>query len=175
VAVLLDLGVVDNTGRFVERRKLWDDLPPAILSRLTEHNNQPAFVLAQNTETDEQKVILTQKDVRQVQLAKAAIRAGIKLLQKKLGLDDADVKHIFLAGAFGNYIRAESALKIGLLPLVPQESIYFVGNAAASGAQMILLSRQWRQLAVKLAEKIEYVEIAHEPDFTDVYADCMSF
>jgi len=175
LAVLLDLGVVDNTGRFVERQKLRDDLSPAILSRLTEHNNQPAFVLAQNIDISEQKVILTQKDVRQIQLAKAAIRAGIKLLQKKLGLDDSDIKHIFLAGAFGNYIRAESALRIGLLPLVPQESIYFVGNAAASGAQMILLSRQWRQLAVKLAKRIEYVEIAHEPDFTDVYADCMSF
>jgi len=175
LAVLLDLGLVDNTGRFVERQKLRDDLSPAILSRLTEHNNQPAFVLAQSMDTDEPKIILTQKDVRQIQLAKAAIRAGIKLLQKKLGLDDSDIKHIFLAGAFGNYIRAESALRIGLLPLVPQESIYFVGNAAASGAQMILLSRQWRQLAVELAERIEYVEIAHEPDFTDVYADCMSF
>jgi len=175
LAVLLDLGVVDNTGRFVERQKLEGNLPPAIYARLTEHNNQPAFVLAQNTDTDEQKVILTQKDIRQIQLAKAAIRAGIKLLQKKLRLDDTDIKHIFLAGAFGNYIRAESAIKIGLLPLVPQESIYFVGNAAASGAQMILLSRQWRQLAVELAEKIEYVEIAHEPDFTDVYADCMLF
>jgi uncharacterized 2Fe-2S/4Fe-4S cluster protein (DUF4445 family) len=175
LAVLLDLGVVDNTGRFVERQKLRDDLSPTILSRLTEHNNQPAFVLAKNMDTDEQKVILTQKDVRQIQLAKAAIRAGIKLLQKKLGLDDSDIKHIFLAGAFGNYIRAESALRIGLLPLVPQESIYFVGNAATSGAQMILLDRQWRQLAVELAKKIEYIEIAHEPGFTDVYADCMSF
>jgi uncharacterized 2Fe-2S/4Fe-4S cluster protein (DUF4445 family) len=175
LAVLLDLGVVDNTGRFVERQNLRDNLSPAIFSRLTEHNDQPAFVLAQNTDTNEPKVILTQKDIRQIQLAKAAIRAGIKLLQKRLGLDDPDIKHIFLAGAFGNYIRAESAMRIELLPHVPQESIYFVGNAAASGAHMILLSRQWRQLAVKLAERIEYVEIAHEPDFIDVYTDCMSF
>jgi uncharacterized 2Fe-2S/4Fe-4S cluster protein (DUF4445 family) len=175
VAVLLDLGVVDNTGRFVERKKLRDDLQPAILSRLTEHNDQPAFVLAQNMDTNEPKVILTQKDIRQIQLAKAAIRAGIKLLQTKLGLDDSNIKHIFLAGAFGNYIRAESAMRIGLLPHVPLDRIYFVGNAAASGAHMILLSRQWRQLAVNLAERIEYVEIAHETNFTDVYADCMSF
>jgi uncharacterized 2Fe-2S/4Fe-4S cluster protein (DUF4445 family) len=175
MAVLLDLGIMDQTGRFVDTKKLRNNLSPALFSRLTEQDSQPAFILAHNTDTNEPKVILTQKDIRQVQLAKAAIRAGIKLLQKKLALRDADIKHIFLAGAFGNYIRAESALRIGLLPDVPTERIYFVGNAAASGAQMILLSRQWRQLAVKLARKIEYVEIAHEEDFSDVYADSMTF
>jgi uncharacterized 2Fe-2S/4Fe-4S cluster protein (DUF4445 family) len=110
-----------------------------------------------------------------VQLAKAAIKAGIKLLQKKVGLEDSDISKILLAGAFGNYVRAESALRIGLLPNVPVEKIHFVGNAAASGAIMALLSRQYREKARELALKIEYVEIAHEPDFQDVYTDSMFF
>jgi uncharacterized 2Fe-2S/4Fe-4S cluster protein (DUF4445 family) len=164
VAVLLDLGLIEKSGRFVRNEKLSEP----ILARIIEHNGQPAFRLTE-------QVFLTQKDIRQVQLAKAAICAGIRLLQKKVGLEDSDIKQILLAGAFGNYIRAESALRIGLLPNVAVEKIHFVGNAASSGAQMILLSHQAREKARKLAQQIEYVEIAHEKDFTDVYAECMSF
>ena len=168
VAVLLDLAIIDSTGRFKKPEKL----PPPILARITEQNDQPAFILADTSDT---KVILTQQDIRQFQLAKAAIRAGIKLLLKKLDLKDSDIKKILLAGAFGNYIRRESALRIGLLPDIPPERIHFVGNAAASGAQMILLSQKCRTRASKLARKINYVEIAHEPDFADIYAQSMSF
>ena len=113
--------------------------------------------------------------IREVQLAKAAIRAGIKLLQKKFGIEDDAIKQVLLAGAFGNYIRRESALRIGLLPGIPLERIKFVGNAAASGAEMLLLSRKCRTQAEKLARKIEYVEIAHEPDFQEVFAESMTF
>ncbi|MCK4752427.1 MAG: DUF4445 domain-containing protein [Planctomycetes bacterium] len=168
IAVLLDLGIIDPTGKFTKPEKL----SPAILSRIIEQDGKLVFVLADSTEG---KVILTQKDIRQVQLAKAAIRAGIKLLQKKLGLTDCDIKQILLAGAFGNYIRRESALRIGLLPDVPVECIRFVGNAASSGAQMVLLSQQWREKACQLAKNIQYVEIAHEAEFSDIYTDCMLF
>jgi len=164
VAVLLDLGVIDRTGRFANPGKL----PPAIRSRIVKYNNQPAFVLAE-------RLLLTQQDIRQVQLAKAAIRAGIKLLQKKIGLEDDDIKQVLLAGAFGNYIRRESALRIGLLPNLPLERIHFIGNAAASGAQMLLLSRDCRTQAKKLARKIEYIEIANELDFQTVFAESMIF
>jgi len=174
-AVLLQLGVIDRTGRFVEAEKLKGRLSPAILSRITKHDGQRAFVLAENKQAKNGKVILTQEDIRQVQLAKAAIRTGIKLLQKKIGVGDDGVRHIYLAGAFGNYIRAESALRIGLLPDVPTERIHFIGNAACSGAQMILLSRQLRKQAGELARKIKYVEIAHERQFADVFAESMAF
>ena len=173
VAVLLELGIIDSTGRFVEPKKLEDTLGPKILSRITDRDSQPAFILADNG--DDGQVLLTQKDIREVQLAKAAIRAGIKLIQKKLGIEDDDIQRILLAGAFGNYIRRESALRIHLTPQVPPERIHFVGNAASSGARMILLSSQARDLARKLARKIEYIEIAHEKDFTTVYADSMMF
>jgi len=170
VAVLLKLGILDQTGRFAEAEKLKGSVSPAIFSRITEHQGQRAFVLAEN-----ERVILTQEDIRQVQLAKAAIRTGIKLLQKKIGLKDNDIKQILLAGAFGNYIRRESALRIGLLPTVPAERIHFIGNAACSGAQMILLSSALRAEAKQLARKIKYIEIAHEPEFQDVFADSMAF
>lgn len=175
VAALLDLGVLDSTGRFVQREQLEGKLPPAILSRIIEKDGASAFVLARNDNNENQPVVLTQKDIREVQLAKAAIRAGIKLLQQKLGVKDSQIKQVLLAGAFGNYIRRESALRIGLLPQVPAERIHFVGNAASSGAEMILLNRQCRTLASQLARKIKYLEIAHEPEFQSVFAEAMTF
>ena len=143
--------------------------------RICDEQGEPAFCLYRAANVSERDLFLTQRDIRQVQLAKAAIRAGIKLLQKKIGLEDDDVKQVLLAGAFGNYIRRESALRIGLLPNLPLERIHFIGNAAASGAEMLLLSRKYRTQAKKLARKIEYVEIAHQPDFQAVFTDCMSF
>ncbi len=173
VAVLLELGIVDASGRFVRASTLAGSVPVAIASRIRTELGEPVFILTASGVAE--TVFLTQKDIRQVQLAKAAIRAGIKLLQKKLGLEDSDIKQIFLAGAFGNYIRRESALRIGLLPDVPVERIHFVGNAASAGAQMILLSQRCRDKACELARKIEYVEIAHEPEFQAVFADSMRF
>lgn len=175
VAVLLDLGVIDRTGRFVEAAELKDKLPAAIFSRLTEYEGQPAFSLSRAVNADERPVLLTQKDIRETQLAKAAIRAGVKILQEKIGLEDCDIEQVLLAGAFGNYIRPASALRIGLLPEVEPEKIHFVGNAASSGAQMILVSRDSRAMARELARKIEYVEIAHQPSFHDVFADSLLF
>ncbi|MDD5459203.1 MAG: ASKHA domain-containing protein [Phycisphaerae bacterium] len=174
VAVMLELGIIDTTGRILFKSNLDGKVSEKILSRLLEKNNQPAFCLAFDKK-GKPAVILTQKDVREFQLAKAAIRTGIKLLQKKAGVDDNGLSQILLAGAFGNYIRRESAVRTGLLPSIPIEKIKFVGNAASSGARMILLSRNMQAQASELARKIEYIEIAHLPEFTVVYADSMMF
>ena len=175
VAVMMELGIIDRTGRFAEPVKLEKELPPAVFSRMVEEDGQWSFVLAPAVNVGERPVFLNQQDIRQMQLAKGAIRAGIKLLQRRIGLEDAGIKRILLAGAFGNYIRPESALRIGLLPAVGIERIHSIGNAAASGAQMILLSRRYRQQAGELARTIEYIEIAHEPDFQMVFAESMWF
>ena len=175
VAVLLELGVIDRTGRFAEKATLSEKLPPAIASRIVEHNGQPAFRLTSQESADTRPVLLTQKDIRETQLAKAAIRAGIRLLQQKIGLDDSGIEQVLLAGAFGNYIRTRSVLQIGLLPAVEPEKIHFVGNAASSGAGMILISRDCRERAGQLARRIEYVEIAHQADFQGVFADSLLF
>lgn len=172
VAVILDLGIIDKTGRFLQSDQLKRKLSQPLADRLIVDDGRLAFCLA---DTPQAKVILTAADIRQVQLAKAAIGAGIKLLQKKAALADDDIERILLAGAFGNYIRRKNAVRIGLLPDIRHDRIRFVGNAASSGAQMILLSSNCRKLAGKLAADIEYVEIAKETDFSDIYADSMIF
>jgi len=175
VAELLDLGIIDASGRFNDPNTLAGKPPPAIIDRIIEQDEQLCFCLNRAANVSERSVVLTQKDIREVQLAKAAIRAGTKILQRKLGIEDADIEQILLAGAFGNYTRPKSALRIGLLPRVQVERIRFVGNAASSGAQMILLNSALRAEAKQLARKIEYIEIAHEPDFQTVFAESMSF
>lgn len=174
VAVMLDSGVLDSTGRIIKPASAETKLSPAIARRIIIENEQPAFVLTFNDDGSP-SVTLTQQDVREVQLAKAAIAAGIGLLLKKLSIKEDDLDRILLAGAFGNYIKRSSALRIGLLPSVPEDKIHFVGNAASSGARMILLNRTARELAGHLARRIEYVEIAHEPEFMNIYTDSMTF
>ncbi len=173
VAVLLELGVLDATGRFVSPAGLPKNLPTAVASRLCECDGQPAFRLARDDGTGQADVLLTQKDIREMQLAKAAILAGIRILMNKLGMADRDIERVLLAGAFGNYIRPASAVRIGLLPNVPLDHIQSVGNAAATGAQMLLISDECRDRAARLARRIQYVEIAHEKDFSDIFSDAM--
>ena len=177
VAVMLNLEIIDTTGRFFERSDLNPLLPDTLRKRLITHTNEPAFVLAGTylNKQWENAVFLSQKDIRQLQLAKAAIRAGIELLLKKAQTDASGIQQILLAGAFGNYIQKENAVRIGLLPPVPLEKIHFVGNAAGTGAQMTLISRDARTLADQLAKKITYVEIAHEAEFQMVFSEYLMF
>ncbi|MEN8126526.1 MAG: ASKHA domain-containing protein [Planctomycetota bacterium] len=177
VAVMLDLGIVDETGRFYEKQELDPMLSDSVRRRLITHNDEPAFVLAgEYTENQWQSpVALTQKDIRQMQLAKAAIRAGIELLLKKAQAGTTGIQQLLLAGAFGNYIQKESAVRIGLLPKIPIERIHFVGNAAGSGAQMALISRKARKMAKELAEKIDYLEVAHQTEFQMIFSEFLLF
>jgi uncharacterized 2Fe-2S/4Fe-4S cluster protein (DUF4445 family) len=173
VAVLLELGIVDVSGRFLERESLEGSQPQRIVSRLIEVDGQPAFCLVSDARDGHPLVVLTQKDVREFQLAKGAIRAGITLLLNKAGLDESRLDRILLAGAFGTYIRPPSAIRVGLLPNIPLDRLQSVGNAAASGAEMILLSQACRRTAQALAGRIQYIEIANEPSFADVFAEAM--
>jgi uncharacterized 2Fe-2S/4Fe-4S cluster protein (DUF4445 family) len=170
-AVLTQLKVIDSSGRFLDPQNL-SHLSKSIFSRIIQINGQPAFMIA---EDHENKVFISQKDIRQIQLAKAAIRTGIELLLQKLGIKQRDIKQIYLAGAFGNFIRIESALKIGLLPDIHQQAFHFIGNAASSGAQLILLYSNYRQKAQILAQKTDYVEIAYEKNFETLFTQFMAF
>lgn len=173
VAVLANLGIIDATGRMLDCQEVPEDCPEAVRRRLIEVAGQPAFCLAFKDRTSEPAVVLTQKDVREFQLAKGAILAGIRLLLGKVKTEEGGLHSVLLAGAFGNYIRPSSAVRVGLLPNVPLERIHFVGNAAAAGAEMLLLSQECREKAKTLAERIRYVEIAHEPAFAEVFAEAM--
>lgn len=174
MAVLVELGIVEASGRMVTAEEMQGKLGEKILARLCEVNGEPAFLVAGEAGGG-QAVYFTQKDVRETQLSKAAIRAGIKLLQAEAGIGDDELDQVLLAGAFGNYIRRSSACRIGLLPDIEHERIVYIGNAASSGAQMVLLSSACRRMACRVVSGIEYIEIAHKPDFQMVFAECLMF
>ena len=121
------------------------------------------------------KVFINQKDVRELQLAKAAIAAGIVLLCRYEGHEIGDIEQLLLAGAFGNYLDPHSACAIGLLPKELEDRIIPVGNAAGAGAQIAVLNRGEEQRAAEMAKKVKFVELANDPDFQDTYVDEMFF
>lgn len=123
----------------------------------------------------EDNVYITQKDVREVQLAKAAISAGISIMMQEIGLQKDEIEKISVAGAFGNYIRTESAVNMGLLPSIPLERIYAIGNSAGVGAAMVLLSEESRAETVKVSQTVEHMDLAEKKDFQDEYLKGMRF
>src|SRR5437660_5571510 len=174
IAVLLDAGVIDWTG-LIDLDHL-DRLPPALRARVTKRGEERMVVLARPGEAGAaQEILLTQDDIRQVQLCKGAIASGAAMLQHVAGVPDDKVAELMLAGGFGNYLSIRSALRIGLIPALAESKIRYVGNAAALGAQMALLSEPERHRAERIARSIEHVSLAAHPDFQDIFVDCMNF
>ncbi len=134
----------------------------------------PEFVLvdARETETGEE-IVVTQHDIQEIQLAKAAIFTGVATLMRKLKVRPSDIDRVYAAGAFGTYVDAESAINIGMYPDVPADRISFIGNAAGSGARMALKSVKARDLAERLSREVKYVELASEKDFQQEFAKAM--
>ena len=176
VAELLRVGLIEETGRMRGPDELSSDTPQALRRALTSVDGQPAVALvdAHSSKIGE-PITLTQRDIREVQLAKAAIRAGIEVLAHEMGLDPGEIPRILLAGGFGNFIRRSNAKRIGLLPPVPTSRIEFVGNAACSGAKMALASRSCRREAEQISRKTQYLELAGQDRFRQVYTDCLMF
>lgn len=121
------------------------------------------------------EVFLSQKDVREVQLAKAAIRAGIELMCRKMGVTPDQIRKVYLAGAFGNYLDPASSCAIGMIPPVLLSRIQPIGNAAGAGARLCALSRKEFEYSKQLATETEFLELASMPEFNDCYVDCLSF
>ena len=173
-AKMVGAGVIDGMGRLGPPDR--ERLPSALAARLRSADSGVEFVLVWDADAGKNEdVTLTQGDIRQLQLAKSAIWSGIVLLQRVMGIDDADLAELMLCGGFGNYINIESAVTIRLLPDVPLDRISYVGNAAHLGAQMALLSERERTRAEELARRIEHVALAARPDFQDIFIDGMSF
>ena len=174
VAGLLDADVIDWTGLIqVETR---DALPPTLRERVVLRGEERQVIVLRAGEAGApREIVLTQDDVRQVQLAKGAIASGIAMLQHVAGVPDAQVGELMLAGGFGNYLSIGSAVRIGLIPDLPRERIRYVGNAASLGAQLSLLSEAERALADDVARRIEHVSLAAHPDFEQIFVDCMNF
>jgi len=174
LAGLLDASVIDWTGLIqVEGRAA---LPPKLSERVVMRGEERQVIILRPGEAGARaEIVLTQDDVRQVQLAKGAIASGVLMLQHVAGVPDARVAELMLAGGFGNYVSIAIALRIGLIPPLPAERIRYVGNAAALGAQLCLVSETERQRAERVAARIEHVSLAAHPDFERIFVDAMNF
>jgi len=179
VAELVRVGLLDKSGRFVAD-EVAAELLPGLANNLVTLGKERIFVLHWNGEpgvvddiTD--VVCLTQRDVRELQFAKAAISTGWRLLLEELGVKEEDVAQVLLAGSFGTYLSPASAIRIGLVPKLPVLRIVSAGNVAGEGAKMALLSKPERAGANALLEEVEYVELSDRSDFNDRFVDELAF
>jgi uncharacterized 2Fe-2S/4Fe-4S cluster protein (DUF4445 family) len=164
-------GIVGGSGRLLPRPDLEGRLPSKVLERIAGQGYTWEFVLSW-----EPYVAITQDDIRQVQLAKATILCGVRILMEELGIEAPQIAQVYLAGAFGNFVDKRSALGIGMLPLgIPPERIIGVGNAAGQGSRMALLSKAIRRRAETLARRIEYFELSKHPRFEERFIESMGF
>lgn len=166
LAVMLELGIMDETGRMLDPEE--DDIPAPLVSHLCLVEDEPAFRVAP-------EVYVTQGDVRKVQLGKGAIAAGIQVLLEKAEMDASDVSRLCLVGGFGSFIRPVSAARIGLIPeeLLPVTGA--LGNTAALGAKMALLSREAIMRLEKIRDNMTYLELSGMMEFNNAYMEQMMF
>ena len=159
VAAALDGEIIDETGRIDEDADCVFHL---------EENDMPAIRLSEH-------VYLSQKDIREVQLAKGAVAAGIDLLAAELGIGIKDIRHIMIAGAFGNYMDPHSACRIGMIPPELEDRIEMIGNAAGEGSIIATLNYPEFLHAQKIRQKAQFLELASSPDFQDTFVDNLMF
>jgi uncharacterized 2Fe-2S/4Fe-4S cluster protein (DUF4445 family) len=173
VALLLHCGIVDETGLI---RPPESEYASALHSRVVERNGVYDFLIASEEESmDGNPIHLTQQDIRELQLAKGAVAAGIRILMDEMRVSLENLDRICLAGALGNYLNPYSAMRIGLIPKVDPSIITPLGNAASSGASMILLSTECWYRANELSDFIEHVELSSRLDFNDCFVEHLDF
>jgi uncharacterized 2Fe-2S/4Fe-4S cluster protein (DUF4445 family) len=173
VAMLLDLGLLDETGRITDDP---EQLAEPLRRRLARIDGQEAIILLDETQSATGRpVFLTQKDIRELQNAKAAISAGIALLIEQAGLKAADIERVYMAGGFGNYLGVDHALRIGLLPSELKGRTVSAGNTAGMGALACLLNAGYLERSQGLADRVRYFELSADRRFTDLYIDAMIF
>lgn len=167
VYALHQVGLLDDSGRFVSADEAAAIAPDLADRLVTREGGDRVFVL--HEDQGEPAVFLSQRDVRELQFAKAAIATGWRLLLEEVGLVDADVQQVLLAGSFGSYLSPQSAIGIGLVPKLPVVRIVSAGNVAGEGAKMVLLSATERNGAHTLLEEVRYVELSDRTDFQDKF------
>jgi uncharacterized 2Fe-2S/4Fe-4S cluster protein (DUF4445 family) len=176
VASLVTVGLLDRSGRFVP-----DDvaaqIAPDLAGRLVMLGEERVFVLHWRGEPGDvaDSIFLTQRDVRELQFAKAAIASGWNVLLEEAGLTAADVQQVLLAGSFGSYLSPASAIKLGLVPKIGVMRVLSAGNVAGEGAKMALLSVRERAAALALLEEVRYVELSDRADFNDRFIEQLQF
>jgi uncharacterized 2Fe-2S/4Fe-4S cluster protein (DUF4445 family) len=162
LAMLHSRGIVDDTGRMLDHRSV-----------RTVDGQREFVIVDRETEAGLRPITLTQRDVRELQLAKGAMRTGITALLLDSALSDEDIDEVIIAGAFGSYIDVASAITIGMLPALPLRRFRQVGNAAGTGARLALISKAQRAMAKEIGQRVRYLELASLPQFQDLFAQSM--
>jgi uncharacterized 2Fe-2S/4Fe-4S cluster protein (DUF4445 family) len=176
VSELVRAGLLDASGRFVTDEAA-EQIAPELAARFTRIGEERIFVLHRPAGSTDpaQTVYLSQRDVRELQFAKAAIATGWSLLVEEFGVQPGDIQQVLLAGSFGSYLSPASAVRIGLVPKLPVLRIVSAGNVAGEGAKMTLLSQRERAGATTLLEEVRYVELSDRSDFNDKFVDQLAF
>lgn len=175
-AVLLHYGVIDRQG--LMGPTAIDEAGTVFSSRLIRQEGSEVhdFLIASGEESfDGRTLVLYQKDIRELQLAKGAVAAGVEILMSRLGIAAGDIDRIYLAGALGNYVNPLSAMRIGLIPTVDIHKVTSVGNAASTGAAMALLSKKKWEAVSAIADRVEHVELSLDPGFYEAFIAAMDF
>ncbi|MPZ85806.1 MAG: DUF4445 domain-containing protein [Actinophytocola sp.] len=172
VAELVAIGLLDSSGRLLAVDAAREKFP-TLADRLCEVAGERVFVLHRNGA--EPAVYLSQRDVRELQFAKAAIATGWQLLVEELGVSEGDIQQVLLAGSFGSYLSPANAVRIGLVPNISVLRIVSAGNVAGEGAKMALLSMRERAGAAALLEEVRYVELSDRQDFNDRFIEQLAF
>ncbi len=187
VATLLDAGVIDETGRLLDPDELDATVSDSLRQRIGTIGSHKVFALSETGSETGQKdgetgnwlnppaVYLSQKDIRELQNAKAAIAAGLEVLLAEAGLTIQDIERLDLAGGFGNYLNAEQAIRIGLLPASLYGRIRSVGNSSGLGASLCLLNDKKRRQADQVCQHVRYIELSGDRRFNNAYIDAMLF
>jgi uncharacterized 2Fe-2S/4Fe-4S cluster protein (DUF4445 family) len=174
VSELVRVGLLDHSGRYVDDETA-ARLCPEIAERLTYVGEERVFILRPRGGGPAESVFLSQRDVRELQFAKASIATGWNILVRELGVEPGDIAQVLLAGSFGAYLSPLSAIRIGLVPALAVTRIVSAGNVAGEGAKIAALSLRERAEARSIVDEVTYVELSGREDFNDMFIDQLAF
>ncbi|HZK56100.1 MAG TPA: ASKHA domain-containing protein [Desulfosporosinus sp.] len=176
VAGLVELGLINKRGKFIAHEQLTNPLAARFKENLIEYEGQGAFLIAEASITSHGRpIMITQSDIRELQMAKGAMAAGVRVLMETYGIEAQDISEVLLAGAFGNYLNPHSACVIGLIPAELESKVKMIGNAAGTGAKLALLSASEFRRANDIAEAVKFVELGSYPKFNSIFGQCTYF
>jgi len=171
VSEMVRTGVVDSSGRFAKP----EALPPGLAAELVRHDGKPALRIARRGAGTDSDIVVTQQDVRQVQLAKGAVRAGIDALLAQARLAPGDVDRVLLAGSFGAHLQPASLVGIGMLPAELADRVTAVGNTSRTGAELLLLDGSARAELVETVRRATAIDLAHASGFEKIFVRALAF
>ncbi len=174
VSELVHAGLLDHSGRFIPDEQA-AELHPGLSERLTKIGEERVFVLQWRGPEPADSVFLSQRDVRELQFAKASIATGWQILLRELEVEPEEITQVLLAGSFGAYLTPLSAVRIGLVPKLALPRIVSAGNVAGEGAKIAALSLRERAEAHSILREVEYVELSGRADFNDLFIDQLAF